>query len=450
MTLRRRLLLAGVAVLVITGLAFGLVALVQRQYVLAQLDARVTSLVGDTKKLVAVANKAEDGNPAAVSLLSEAYVGVLRADGRLRTVMAPAGDPQLAPRLFGNERDAGPVTRGTTGGAAERVRVEVAPLGGQRYVVVAVSMAPVEEATTRLAVALGLAWALVALAAILVGHWVDRHGLRPIARLTEAATGVTASGGRTPVQVAVSDPATEAGQLGQAFNTMVATAAAGQEQLRRFVADAGHELRTPLTTLQGYSALYAAGGLVDEGAIADAMRRINAEASRMNRIVADLLDLTSLGDPSTLSLHPVNLSTVAEDLAIDLRVREPQRSVTVTTKGDCVVLADEDRLRQALTALIENAVKYSPAGSPIQLQAIRAQAQVRVLVSDSGRGIPQSELPKVFDRFYRVAAAGPSGSGLGLAIVAAILSAHGGTCGVESVPGSGSTFWVLLRATTSE
>ncbi len=83
--------------------------------------------------------------------------------------------------------------------------------------------------------------------------------MRPIAQLTDAAVGVTASGGRQAVQVQVADPATEAGRLGQAFNTMVATAADGQEQLRRFVADAGHELRTPLTTLQGYSALYAAG-----------------------------------------------------------------------------------------------------------------------------------------------------------------------------------------------
>jgi two-component system, OmpR family, sensor kinase len=322
----------------------------------------------------------------------------------------------------------------------------VAPLDGQRFVVVAVSMAPVEQATTRLAVALGLAWALVAVAAILVGSWVDRYGLRPIAQVTRAAAGVTASGGRTPVHVAVADTVTEAGQLGQAFNTMVSTAAASQEQLRRFVADAGHELRTPLTTLQGYSALYAAGGLVDEAAVADAMRRINAEAARMNRIVADLLDLASLGDHSTLVLGPVNLAMVIDDLAADVRVREPQRTVSVRALGECVVIGDEDRIRQAVTALIENAVKYSPDGTPLQLEAQRRGSGVRVAVTDSGRGISQADLPKVFDRFYRVAAGGPPGSGLGLAIVAAIISAHGGTYGVESVPGVGSTFWAELQA----
>lgn len=448
MTLRRRLVLAGISVLVITGLAFLVVALAQRQYVLGQLDARVTSLVGDTKALLAVANKADDGNAAAATLLSEAYVGVLRADGRLRTVVAPIDDPQLTPRLLGNERDAGPVTRAANGGRFERVRVEVVPLEAGRALVVAVSMEPVEQATRRLTIALGLAWVLVAVAAGLVAYWVDRHGLRPIARLTEAAVGVTASGGRQAVQVEVADPETEAGRLGQAFNAMVATTADGQEQLRRFVADAGHELRTPLTTLQGYSALYAAGGLADEAAVADAMRRINAEATRMNRIVADLLDLAHLGDRSALKMQPIDIEMMLNELAADLRVREPGRAVQVEVSGPGTVVADGDRLRQAITALIENAVKYSAAGAPISLAA-GGDARVRIAVTDSGRGIPPDDLARVFDRFYRVSAVGPIGSGLGLAIVAAIIDAHGGAYGVDSVLGHGSTFWVEVPSSLS-
>lgn len=451
MTLRRRLAWAGIAVVVFTGIVFALVALVQRHYVLDQLDQRVESLVADTKTLLVVANRADDGGSAASSLLSEAYVGVLRVDGRLRTVVAPADDPQLVPHLLGNERDAGLVTRGTLAGQAPRVRLEVAPLGAGRWVVVAVSMAPVEQATTRLTVALGVAWLAIAVVALLVGSWVERFGLRPIAQLTEAATGVTASGGREPVQVPVSDPRTEVGQLGEAFNQMVATTADGQEQLRRFVADAGHELRTPLTTLQGYSALYAAGGLPDEPAVADAMRRINAEATRMNRIVTDLLDLAALGDHSALVLSRVVVDQVLDDLAADLRVRQPQRSVSVAVGPGCVVLADEDRLRQALTALLENAVKYSDPGTGLQLTAARRQSVVRIAVADAGPGIAQHELPHIFDRFYRVASSGsrPAGSGLGLAIVAAIVTAHGGAYGVDSAPGVGSTFWIELGAVAS-
>jgi two-component system OmpR family sensor kinase len=317
-------------------------------------------------------------------------------------------------------------------------------LGGQRYAVVALSMTGVEAQSRRLAIALGLAWLVVAGVALVAGYWVDRLGLRPIADLTAAAEHVTATGGRASVQVAPGEPGTEAGRLGTAFNAMVASTAAGQEQLRRFVADASHELRTPLTTLRGYSSLYAQGGLATDEQVADAMGRINAEATRMGRIVDDLLDLTALGDRAALDLGGVDLASVLDDLAADLRVRNPDRAVDVRRPGRTTVLADSDRIRQALTALVANAVKYSADGSPIRLVAAERGAVVRVEVADAGRGIPPQELPRVFDPFYRVAGAGPRGSGLGLAVVAAIVSAHDGRYGVESEPGKGSVFWIEL------
>ena len=292
-----------------------------------------------------------------------------RANGTLRTVLAPDADPTLVPRLLGNERDAGAVTRTTSSGTTERVRLVEAFLGGQRYAVVALSMSGVEAQSRRLAIALALAWLVVAGVALLTAYWVDRLGLRPIADLTAAAEHVTATGGRAAVQVESGNPATEAGRLGTAFNAMVATTAAGQEQLRRFVADASHELRTPLTTLRGYSSLYAQGGLATDDQVADAMGRINAEATRMSRIVDDLLDLTALGDRAALDLAAVDLATVLDDLAADLRVRNPDRAVTVQRTGRTLVLADSDRIRQALTALVANAVKYSGDGSPIELVA---------------------------------------------------------------------------------
>ncbi len=455
MSLRRRLAAAITTLLVVTGLAFAGVALSQRAYLVGQLDERIAGLTANGRALLAVANRADEGSAAAAGLLTDTYVGVLRANGALVTVLTPDSTPGLVPVLLGNERDAGPVTRAVAGGGG-RVRLVEVPLAGGRYAVVALSMTGVEAAFRRLLLALGLAWLGVAAATGLVAYWVDRLGLRPIARLTAAAEHVTASGGRAPVQVEVADPRTEAGRLGQAFNAMVATTAAGQEELRRFVADASHELRTPLTTLRGYSSLYAAGGLSSEGQVADAMGRINAEATRMGRIVDDLLDLTVLSDGAALELRPLDLGAVVDELAADLRVRDPDREVVVERAGGTTVLADPDRVRQALTALVANAVKYSPAGSPIVLAAERHGATVRARVSDRGRGIPADELPRVFDRFYRGRAAAPAadgtappaprGSGLGLAVVAAIVSAHGGRYGVDSVPGVGSTFWVELAA----
>jgi two-component system OmpR family sensor kinase len=446
MTLRRRLGVAIAALLVIMALAFGGVFLTQRSYQLSQLDDRLAGLSANTKALVAISTRADAGTGAAADLLTDVYVGVHRATGTLRTVLAPDADPTLVPRLLGNERDAGAVTRTTISGGTERVRLVEAFLGGQRYAVVALSMSGVEAQSQRLAIALLLAWLVVAAVAMLTGYWIDRLGLRPIADLTAAAEHVTATGGRAAVQVDSANPATEAGRLGTAFNTMVATTAAGQEQLRRFVADASHELRTPLTTLRGYSSLYAQGGLATDDQVADAMGRINAEATRMSRIVDDLLDLTALGDRAALDFAMVDLAMVLDDLAADLRVRNPDRAVTVQRAGRTLVVADSDRIRQALTALVANAVKYSAAGSPIELVAEQRGGVVGVRVVDHGRGIPASELPRVFDRFYRVAGAGPKGSGLGLAVVAAIISAHNGRYGVESEPGQGSVFWIELAA----
>jgi len=446
MTLRRRLGVAIAALLVIMALAFGAVFLTQRGYQLDQLDDRLAALSGNTKALVALSARAEAGTGKAGDLLTDVYVGVHRSNGSLRTVLTPDADPDLVPRLLGNERDGGAVTRTTSSGTTERVRLVEAFLGGQRYAVVAVSMAGVEAQSRRLALALGLAWLVVAGVVLLAAYWVDRLGLRPIAELTAAAEHVTATGGRAAVQVRPGEPGTEAGRLGTAFNAMVATTTAGQEQLRRFVADASHELRTPLTTLRGYSALYAQGGLATEEQVADAMGRINAEATRMGRIVDDLLDLTALGDRAALDLAVVDLAEVLEDLAADLRVRNPDRQVSVERAGWTTALADSDRIRQALTALVANAVKYSDEGSPVLLVAEQRGPAVRVKVVDHGRGIPAAELPRVFDRFYRVAGAGPRGSGLGLAVVAAITSAHDGRYGVESEPGQGSVFWIELAA----
>ena len=446
MTLRRRLGVAIAALLVIMALAFGGVFLTQRGYQLSQLDERLAGLSANTKALVAISTRADAGTGAAADLMTDVYVGVHRANGTLRTVLTPDADPTLVPRLLGNERDAGAVTRNTSSGITERVRLVEAFLGGQRYAVVALSMAGLEAQSRRLPVALVLAWLMVAGAALLTAYWVDRLGLRPIANLTAAAEHVTATGGRAAVQVESGNPATEAGRLGTAFNAMVATTAAGQEQLRRFVADASHELRTPLTTLRGYSSLYTQGGLATEEQVVDAMGRINAEATRMGRIVDDLLDLTALGDRAALAIAPVDLAAVLDDLAADLRVRNPDRAVAVQRSGRTRVLADSDRIRQALTALVANAVKYSGEGSPIEFVAEQRGPAVRVKVIDHGRGITAAELPRVFDRFYRVAAAGPKGSGLGLAVVAAIVSAHDGRYGVESEPGHGSVFWIELGA----
>lgn len=444
MSLRRRLVWSATALLVLIAIAFAGVVLAQRSYLIGQLDDRLASFTGNPKALISIANRAELGTAAAGDLLSDSYVGVQRADGRLRTVLAPQSHPQLEPVLLGNEVGAGAVTRLAAGDPGTRIRLVEVPLA-TRALVIGLPMDGVDAAVQRLIMALVIAWLAVAGVAVLVGYWLDRLGLAPIAELTHAADQVTASGGRDLVQVAPGDPSTEAGRLAAAFNQMTAATASGQEQLRRFVADASHELRTPLTTLRGYSSLYAQGGLATDEQVADAMARINAEATRMGGIVDDLLELTTLGDGAALALRSVDLSALLGGLAADLRVREPGREVVVDCPSAVSVRADADRLSQALTALITNAVKYSADGTPIGLVVTPGDHEVRITVVDRGVGIAADELPRVFDRFYRVRRTSSArGSGLGLAIVAAIVTAHQGRYGVESQPGMGSRFWISL------
>jgi Signal transduction histidine kinase len=445
MTLRRRLAWSASVLLVLIAVAFAGVVLAQRAYLVAQLDDRLAAFTSNPKALVAIANRADVGTAVAADFLTDSYVGVQRADGRLRTLLTPQSQPQLTPVLLGNETGAGPVTRLAAGDPGTRIRLVEVPLTA-RAVVIGLPMTGVEAAVQRLIVALAIAWLAVAAVAALAAFWLNRLGLAPIAELTRAADRIAASGGREFVQVDAGEPSTEAGRLATAFNQMTATTAAGQEQLRRFVADASHELRTPLTTLRGYSSLYAQGGLSSPEQVADAMARINAEATRMGGIVDDLLDLATLGDSAALTVRPVAVEALLSGLAGDLRVREPDREVLVDCADGVRVSADADRLSQALTALIANAVKYSAPGSPIRLAASLAGSWVRIDVSDRGVGIAAEELGKVFDRFYRVRGATSSarGSGLGLAIVAAIVGAHHGRYGVESRLGVGSSFWIEL------
>jgi two-component system OmpR family sensor kinase len=147
---------------------------------------------------------------------------------------------------------------------------------------------------------------------------------------------------------------------------------------------------------------------------------------------------------------PVNVVEIMTDLAGDLQVIDPERSVSVDMPASAIVTGDRDRLTQVFAGLTTNALRHTPPGTPIDLRVSQTPTTVRVDVTDHGPGIATQDLPKVFDRFYRadVARARASGgSGLGLAIAAAIVHAHGGTVGVESPPGQGATFWVELPAT---
>jgi two-component system OmpR family sensor kinase len=253
------------------------------------------------------------------------------------------------------------------------------------------------------------------------------------------------------------DTRTEAGRLGAAINSMLDTIeiafhdrAESEASVRRFAADASHELRTPLTSIRGYLELWEVGGLRDDDAFPDALRRVRQEATRMGSLVEDLPLLTRL-DHHTLERVPVRIDQLAHDAVQDARAVEPSRVITVRTER-AVVLGDEMRLRQVFANLLANARVHTPPDGHVDVAVVSDGPTVRIEVGDEGPGIPPDAMGKVFERFYRAEESrsrSNGGSGLGLAIVAAIAEAHGGTASVTSTVGAGSRFVVALQATSA-
>ncbi len=218
---------------------------------------------------------------------------------------------------------------------------------------------------------------------------------------------------------------------------------------RDFVANVSHELRTPLTAIKGY-----AEALLDDPDDADAREKfldiIHRHATRMERLVKDLLRLARLeAGQETVELVPCDIEGLLRGIANDFEPTAAQKQQTIDTlvaPGAAMLLTDAAKLHDIARNLIENAVNYTEEGS-VRVRMRRHRDKARVEIDDTGRGIPEEHLDRVFDRFYRVDAARSrkmGGTGLGLAIVKQILEAHGEPVHVESTLGRGSRFWFEL------
>lgn len=218
---------------------------------------------------------------------------------------------------------------------------------------------------------------------------------------------------------------------------------------RDFVANVSHELKTPLTSVVGFGEAIAEGGLTEEAA-ADFGRRILANATRMRRLVDDLLDLALVESGSwSPTLEPVPIAATAMEVwthLIPAAARE-RLGLGVEDVEHAIVNADSDAVRQILRNLLDNAVRYAPGGSEVTVRTRPDGAFVRTEVVDRGPGIPSAHLSRVFERFYRVdpgRSREQGGTGLGLAVVKHFVVAHGGEVGIESEVSRGTTAWFTL------
>jgi len=221
---------------------------------------------------------------------------------------------------------------------------------------------------------------------------------------------------------------------------------------REFIANASHELQTPVTAIKAVAETLLAGGMEDAALAERFLRDLDAQASRLGVLVSDLLDLASLeAGPVPLAEVAVPLADLAEDVLRECRSLAEQQNVALESSipREVIVRADRGALRRILANLLDNAVKYTEPGGKAGVRAERRDDKVAITVWDTGIGIPSTDLPRVFERFYRVDKARSralGGTGLGLSIVKHLAEAQGGQVSVESELGKGSRFTVALPA----
>ena len=243
----------------------------------------------------------------------------------------------------------------------------------------------------------------------------------------------------------------ELAELGQAFNTLTDRLQQTEEMRRRFVSDASHELKTPLASIRLLSDSIVQSGGMDERTIREFVEDIGQEAERLSRTTEKLLQLTRLDVAPESELVPVDVAQVVARAGHMLRPLANGRWIDMdfALQKNCHILATEDDVHQIVFNLAENGIKYNIDGGLLRVQLDRIEDRVRLIVEDTGIGIPEADMPYIFDRFYRVDKSRSriqSSSGLGLSIVRDTVLQHGGEVEVVPRKGGGTRFTVTFPA----
>ncbi|WP_300343590.1 HAMP domain-containing sensor histidine kinase [Nesterenkonia sp.] len=399
------------------------------------------------------------------------YGWLLDEDGRpLQSMQAFSEDadaPQIpaltyeqALELHGESFDV-PGTRQNSRG----FRVHVRPLvNGEETLIIALpldNVATSVERATFLVATIGL---LATLGASIIAYSLVTRAFRPLLQVEKTAAAI-ADGDFSQRVETTAPPETEIGRLAGSLNVMLEhieaafdSKIASEQKMRRFIQDASHELRTPLVTIRGFSELYRQGGLDDNpDAVGAAMGRIESEATRLGQLVEDMLTLARLDEQRPLQIQPLDLNIIAHETVMDTAVNAPDREVRVIgldggAPQPAPVNGDEGRIRQIVTNLMTNALRYTPEGSPIELAVgtdslLDGEPESVLEVRDHGEGIAEEDVAKIFERFYRADNSRQretGGTGLGLAICAAIAAQHGGSVRYSETEGGGATMTLRL------
>ena len=283
--------------------------------------------------------------------------------------------------------------------------------------------------------------------------------VRPLTRLEQAASAVAR--GDLSRRSGLAERSDEFGQLGRTFDSMAGELQASEENRRRFLQDAAHELKTPLAVIDATSSAILDGVYTPERRHIETIR----DQSRVLARIVDDLRTISLAEGGHLPLErtPIDIRALLVSVVAGFEARAAGSliSLAVDAPDGLTVDADPDRLRQAVGALIDNALRHTPESGSVRVSAVgpaptsatprpnAARPAVRLVVEDSGPGIPVDSLPRIFERFYQAdpsRSRGTGTSGLGLSIVRALAEAHGGRAGAENRAEGGARIWIELPA----
>lgn len=436
-----RITLVTVSVAVLAVLVTGLISLqLVRASTLADARAQLAAQADLAAKFPAA--RRDEIDPRTQAALGDTAVAFVSVSGAITGDGAAYVGPVLARRLLAD---------GTVSTVERRlgstVVVEGRRTASGSAIVLVRTQDSLEQATResarRILVALGIGVAVAVVAGVLLARWLAR----PL--VTTAATARRMAAGERGLPITAHKPA-EIAAVADALATLDRALTTSEGRQREFLLSISHELRTPLTALRGYGEAMT-DGLVKEADVASVGATLVAETERLDRFVADLLELARL-EADDFVIHP-QLIELGGLLA---QVREAWRGHCATlgvtlevTAGLIPLTTDGKRLRQVIDGLVENALRMTPAGSSVRIEARTTASDVVIEVSDGGPGLSPDDLAVAFERgvlHERYRRERPVGTGLGLSIAARLVQRLGGTIQAGNAPGGGARFAVTLPA----
>ena len=437
-------------------LVFGVAVFFIINYILInQVDNMLASVVQDLVKVTQVDSMGEINmlSLPRLSMNSNAYIQLWGRDGELKSTSPSLGllkdslDPTGRQAVTPEYRDV------TIEGV--HLRVLSAPLISGNRIIGVLQVAGnmgVIDTTRRDLLSIMVAVAVISAVLAGMGSWfVLGQAFSPLEAITDTVEQINRADDlsrRIPYKGRAND---EMGNMIESFNQTLERLETLFTSQQRFIADVSHELRTPLTVIKGNVDLMRRMRKLDD----ESLSSIDQEASRLTRLVGGLLLFAQAESGRlALSIKPVELDTLLTEVFQEMRVLAGGKvQIKMTEIDQALVNGDRDRLKQVMLNLVANAIQYTPPGGEVFLSLAKVGEQTRIIVRDTGPGIPAEDLPHIFDRFYRAEKSRTRGKttgfGLGLAIAHWIVEHHGGQIKVESKEGKGTTFAIWLPLFTA-